>query len=588
MRTGNLSNNGGTCLQTNQAPPGRAGSATSREEESVASDERPVPEKDLYPSTEQSQTGYPPSDITEEPASWEEEHLTDSDVCKPPDRPEYSSGIKEEPASWKGNFTGPDVYQPIAPTEMEYTTVCVKEEPASWEEGNLSDSDVCKPLEHTQTESTPDYADGCFKGNKNPMDIKSSESLIEHQKPDKYAEADRSPGMVINTDLTHKSVKEEASSETGQVLDVESDLVTRETNCSGEELVSSDSTETCTRTSEHLRHQEDTEEQPFPCSECEERFTVSAALDKHQRSHNREDLLKCTECRKCFTQSSDLARHKTIHTAEKPYNCMECGKRFSSNFKLIIHQRTHTGEKPFRCTECGRCFSQGSHLTAHKMIHTGAKPYICNQCGKCFTQASCLARHRRTHTGEKPYKCTDCDKCYTQASHKMIHTGENPYKCPECGKCFTQASDVAKHRKIHTGEKPHKCPECGKCFAQASDLAKHRRIHTGEKPHKCPICGKCFTQASDLSKHNMIHTEKNHIYALNAGNVVPRPQISQSIERFTQEKNRTNAWNVGNKNPTNALYVRKLLLRPQTSQVIFPEFGHFLPPTPQNNSSTPL
>uniref|UniRef100_A0A8C5PMT8 C2H2-type domain-containing protein n=1 Tax=Leptobrachium leishanense TaxID=445787 RepID=A0A8C5PMT8_9ANUR len=523
----------------NKTRKGRAESATYTERESLASEERLVPEKEIYPITEPPE--YSPPDIKEEPASCDEENLTDG-MYEPPEhtQTEYpSTDIKEEsPTYGEGNLPDSDMYEPpehtqtqytstytgaesgshgerdishadISPlpehTQTEYLRIVIKEEPDSCEEGNLTDSDMYEPPEHTQTECSADNNGEYLKSSPNPVEINHSESLIESRKPDH---------RIYYTDpLTQNSVYKghsAPSSEMGKVSYSESDLVMHETICREEAFYSTFFMENSTP--ESALDDADTRVQPFSCSECGKHFTNSIALKKHHRIHTEIKQFKCTECGKCFTLASRLKRHKMIHTGEKPFKCDECEKCFTQVSHLASHKMVHTGENQFKCLACGKCFAQASNLATHKRIHTGEKPFDCPECGKCFTQASDLKNHKRVHTGEKPFICSECGKCFTRASslaiHKRIHTGETPFTCPECGKCFIQASDLAKHKRCHTGETPFKCDECGKCFTQASNLAKHKRIHTGEKPFKCDDCGKCFTQASNLAQHKRIHTRE--------------------------------------------------------------------------------
>uniref|UniRef100_A0A8C5PU66 C2H2-type domain-containing protein n=1 Tax=Leptobrachium leishanense TaxID=445787 RepID=A0A8C5PU66_9ANUR len=430
----------------NKTRKGRAESATSTERESLASEERHVPEKENYPITEPPE--YSPPDIKEEPTSCDEGNLTDSDMYEPPEH-----------------------------TQNEYLRIVIKEESPTYGEGNLTDGDMYETPEHTQTECSADNNGEYVKSNPNPVEINHSESLIESRKPDH---------RIYYTDpLTHNSVYKghsASSSEMGKVSYFTSDLVIRETNCREEAFTTIFRGENSTM-KPALTHQHDyTEERPISCPEWEKHVTDSIALNKHQTIYTGKKGFPCSECGKCFTQSSSLARHKSIHTGEKPFVCRECGKCFNDASSLRGHKRIHTGEKPFKCDECGKCYTTTSNYAAHKRIHTGEKPFKCDECGKCFTQASTLAIHKRTHTAEKQFKCDQCGKSFTQAAHlavhKRIHTGEKPYKCNDCGKCFAHTSSLADHKKIHTGEKPFKCNECGKCFIASSSLARHKIIHS--------------------------------------------------------------------------------------------------------------
>uniref|UniRef100_A0A8C5MU60 Uncharacterized protein n=1 Tax=Leptobrachium leishanense TaxID=445787 RepID=A0A8C5MU60_9ANUR len=432
----------------NRETPARADSAGTRERESLTTEDRHVPWKDIYLTTEHS-----PPDMKEEPASCHE-----------------------------GNFT--DLYNP--PNHIEDSPPDLKEEPASCDE---------------QTVYTADNFGEYLKID--PVEINHSESLIESRKPDH---------RIYYTDpITPNSVYKghSAPSKMGKVSYNESDLVIHGAN-TGEEQFSVILCGENSSPESALKHLHvHPEGQTFSCPECGEHFTDSIALTNHQRIHTLRKQFQCNECGKCFIRASSLAAHRMIHTGEKPFKCPECGKCFTYTQSFARHKMIHTGERAFKCPECGKCFTQASHLATHKMIHTGEKPFKCPECGKCFTHSSHLVEHKRIHTGEKPFKCPECGKCFTYAQsfarHKMIHTGE-AFKCPECGKCFTLAAHLAAHKMIHTGEKPFKCDECGKCFTQGSNLARHKRIHTGEKPFKCGECGKCFTQVASLSKHKKLHT----------------------------------------------------------------------------------
>uniref|UniRef100_A0A8C5Q3T0 C2H2-type domain-containing protein n=1 Tax=Leptobrachium leishanense TaxID=445787 RepID=A0A8C5Q3T0_9ANUR len=463
----------------NKQTKGRAESATNTDQESLTSGEEQVPNKTNYSTI--ICTEYSPSDIKQEPASWEEENLTDGVINKTTENilATYTS-YKGSDSHKRGDIADPDIYFLPEDTQTEYPSTDIKKESPIYEGANHTNTDVYRPPEHTQAAYIPHTIGVYLKSNTNLTEIRHSESLIVSIKP----------GLsTYSTDLiTHSSVSKgnSASSDMGKAAYSTSDLVIHEINCRDEETFSPTfcgEKSTSVRIHQHLH----TEEQPFSCSECEKLFTNQISLKKHQRIHTRKKTFKCNECWKCFSRATILAAHKI----------------------------THTIEEPFKCTECERCFTLASSLAKHKIIHTGVKPFNCTECGKCFHWSSDLAIHKRIHTGEKPYKCTECGKNFNQASnlarHTMIHTGEKPFKCNECGKCFQRATHLTGHKRIHTGEKTFKCPECGKCFTVASSLAEHIVAHTGEYKYKCTECGKCFTRPSKLAVHKMTHTGKKNI-----------------------------------------------------------------------------
>uniref|UniRef100_A0A8C5PRW8 C2H2-type domain-containing protein n=1 Tax=Leptobrachium leishanense TaxID=445787 RepID=A0A8C5PRW8_9ANUR len=443
-RNENITDNGGKCLKTNETTTtGRAESATYTERESLASEERHVPEKEIYPITEP--TEYSPPDIKEEPASCDEGNL----MYEPPEhtQTQYTSTyIKAESESHgEGDVTDPDGFPPRDHTLTD-PFIDIKEESQISEGGNLTYSDRYKPPEYTNTIYISNIKD-FFKVEKN---------VTEPRKPDKSQcpKANVSP-VTINADLLTQNPNNRGNSvtEMEKVSYCESNY-TLETNCR------EDVGENSTHVSDCLKLQKvHMEEHLFSCPLCDECFTDNYGLQMHQRSHKRKRPYKCIECGKCFPFPSELVRHQRIHTGEKPFKCTECGKGFAVKSTLISHARIHTGEKPYKCAECGRCFTQAAHLTRHKINHTGEKTFQCTECEESFARAKHLTIHRRIHTGERPFRCLECGKCFTEASslltHKRIHTGERPFNCNECGKCFTQTSILARHKMIHSREKIH-------------------------------------------------------------------------------------------------------------------------------------
>uniref|UniRef100_A0A8C5MZ66 C2H2-type domain-containing protein n=1 Tax=Leptobrachium leishanense TaxID=445787 RepID=A0A8C5MZ66_9ANUR len=567
----------------NKNTKGRAESATYTERESLASVERHVPEKEIYPITEYSTT-----DIKEEPASCDEVNLTDGVIYKLSEnaQTDYTSiYLGAEPDSHVGgDLLHSDIYPLTENTQSEDPSTDTKKESPTYEEGNFTD--LNKPAKDTEIEWSPDNSGEYLKGKTNLMEINHSESFIESRKPDQ---------IIYYTDLvTPKSVYKDhsaLSTEMGKVSYSEPDLDVEDINYREEPLSFTSRGENSTSTAALTHQQLHIEGDTFSCPECGKYFIDCIALKTHRKNHTRKKKFKCTECGKYFAYASNLAAHAIIHTGEKPFKCNECGKGFTQAphlaahvvihtgeklFKCIecgrsfaraisleAHRKIHTGEKPFKCSECGKCFIGASALSKHKRIHTGEKPFKCHECGKCFALASYLTGHKRIHTGEKTSKCSECGKCFalasyltshkriharektskctecgqyfahpsTLAAHKMIHTGEKTFNCPECGKGFTQAASLSRHKKIHTGEKPFKCTVCGTCFAQASHLAAHTTIHTGEKPFKCSECGKCFALASYLTSHKRIHTGEKTSKCPECGKCFSRPSYLENHKR---------------------------------------------------------
>jgi uncharacterized Zn-finger protein len=113
------------------------------------------------------------------------------------------------------------------------------------------------------------------------------------------------------------------------------------------------------------------------------------------------------------TLASSHAARVRSHTEETPYACGVCGQRFKESGTMKAHERTHTGEKPYACGVCGQRFSVSGSMKVHERTHTGEKPYACGVCGQRFSESGSMKAHERTHTGERPYACGVCGQRFS-------------------------------------------------------------------------------------------------------------------------------------------------------------------------------
>ena len=79
----------------------------------------------------------------------------------------------------------------------------------------------------------------------------------------------------------------------------------------------------------------------------------------------------CDMCGKAFRDVYHLNRHKLSHSDEKPFQCPICQQRFKRKDRMTYHVRSHDGgvHKPYICSVCGKGFSRYVHATA-AAVHT--------------------------------------------------------------------------------------------------------------------------------------------------------------------------------------------------------------------------
>lgn len=68
----------------------------------------------------------------------------------------------------------------------------------------------------------------------------------------------------------------------------------------------------------------------------------------------------CDMCGKAFRDVYHLNRHKLSHSDEKPFECPICHQRFKRKDRMTYHVRSHDGgvHKPYICSVCGKGFSR--------------------------------------------------------------------------------------------------------------------------------------------------------------------------------------------------------------------------------------
>ncbi|KAJ3589325.1 hypothetical protein NHX12_010170 [Muraenolepis orangiensis] len=135
----------------------------------------------------------------------------------------------------------------------------------------------------------------------------------------------------------------------------------------------------------------------------------------------------CEMCGKAFRDVYHLNRHKLSHSDEKPFECPICHQRFKRKDRMTYHARSHDGgvHKPYVCSVCGKGFSRPDHLSCHvKHVHSSERPFKCQvtACTSAFATKDRLRSHMIRHEGK--VTCNICGKMLSAAyitSHLKTH-----------------------------------------------------------------------------------------------------------------------------------------------------------------------
>ena len=137
----------------------------------------------------------------------------------------------------------------------------------------------------------------------------------------------------------------------------------------------------------------------FACKECDKRFATKSNLNDHIKTHG-EKTFACEICPKAFVSRSQLKFHVKVHHSDnKPFRCDSCGERFALNCLLKKHGIFCSGEKPFSCDLCDKSFARKQALVAHnkKQHMQSEKAFKCSICQKQFIWQYLLKQHEKTH-----------------------------------------------------------------------------------------------------------------------------------------------------------------------------------------------
>uniref|UniRef100_A0A8C4QXE7 Myc-associated zinc finger protein n=1 Tax=Eptatretus burgeri TaxID=7764 RepID=A0A8C4QXE7_EPTBU len=141
----------------------------------------------------------------------------------------------------------------------------------------------------------------------------------------------------------------------------------------------------------------------------------------------------CDVCGKAFRDIYHLNRHKLSHSDEKPFECPVCQQRFKRKDRMAFHVRSHEGNvaKPYVCDSCGKGFSRPDHLSNHvRQVHSTERPFKCQTCEAAFATKDRLRSHMGRH--EEKVACHVCGKQLGASQlpeHMKAHAEQPSHVC---------------------------------------------------------------------------------------------------------------------------------------------------------------
>ncbi|XP_071395799.1 myc-associated zinc finger protein isoform X1 [Centroberyx affinis] len=230
----------------------------------------------------------------------------------------------------------------------------------------------------------------------------------------------------------------------------------------------------------------------------------------------------CETCGKAFRDVYHLNRHRLSHSDEKPFSCPICQQRFKRKDRMSHHVRSHQGgvEKPYVCPHCGKAFSRPDHLNSHvRQVHSSERPFKCPTCESSFATKDRLRAHMIRHEEKVP--CHICGKLLSAAyitDHMRVHNQSQHHACHLCNRSFTTLTYLRVHAQKHHGQEWKDsaggfggtasggvlvCHLCGVHCKTPTQLQGHMGTHSNSQGAPSPVTSSGGA-GSSVSLSNMV------------------------------------------------------------------------------------
>ena len=299
----------------------------------------------------------------------------------------------------------------------------------------------------------------------------------------------------------------------------------------------------------------DSDERPHSCDQCDKSFKHLRNLTSHLRDVHNYFPYPCDQCHQAFKYASQLWQHKdsehnnniigfTTHSTtsisatstqnENPFECDICNKTFPTKIGLGSHKgQVHRGQvhrarphkvgkkkqtREYECNyddDCNRSFKRRCDLYIHIRNDHDGYPFQCNQCKQQFKYQKELKKHEKKNNccavhsqkqSEDEYDEEDFDDDYDDEYQDYQNDVESEedvdsLQCDICGKQCANPRTLRNHKLLHSSKRPFKCPYCSSGFVIEDRWAKHLLRYHDKDPFKCYKCDKQFRRKTSLKQH---------------------------------------------------------------------------------------
>ncbi|XP_043289163.1 myoneurin-like [Venturia canescens] len=295
------------------------------------------------------------------------------------------------------------------------------------------------------------------------------------------------------------------------------------------------------------------------CFQCGESFLNEIILQRHERTHNKQQenanlplvlsttpsssvtpasrnhCYPCNVCKKKYANENKLKEHLVTHDKTSTGNsCLLCGCEFNDAEKLQNHMREHTTnmlQSQQHLTTNGMSVenSQGSggikvesagalkqelksdevveededeEFMLEEMLLLNKNPRLMRASIGSSTSTNNGASIGSVMASSSSTSVTSS----SSSSSPNIVPNANKIRCDYCSKTFKTKWTLSSHVAAHEGRFQFGCTRCGKKFVRKSHFEGHVRSHEAARPYVCEQCGKTFKEL----KHRREHTKRKH------------------------------------------------------------------------------